>query len=103
MIESPPTYLTNPETIALMEAYWQDGTLRKIQDEYLYWDKIKYRDKHHSPQALWAAVKLHRNLRSTTVQFGKYRFKYVITDYMQRTLHQFDMHLGGNLGSNIGI
>jgi Fic family protein len=22
---------------------------------------------------------------------------------MQRTLHQFDMHLGGNLGSNIGI
>ncbi|MDI9876556.1 Fic family protein [Flectobacillus rivi] len=103
MIESPPTYRTNPETIALMEAYWQDGTLRKIQDDYLYWDKIKYRDRYHSPQALWAAVKLHRNLRSTTVQFGKYRFKYVITDYMQRTLHQFDMHLGGNLGSNIGI
>jgi hypothetical protein len=31
MIESPPTYRTNPETIALMEAYWQDGTLRKFK------------------------------------------------------------------------
>ena len=37
------------------------------------------------------------------IKFGRYNFSYVITDYMQRALHQFDLHIGGNLGSNIGI
>jgi hypothetical protein len=27
----------------------------------------------------------------------------MITDYIQRALHQFDMHIGGTLGSNIRI
>ena len=28
---------------------------------------------------------------------------FMITDYIQKALHQFDMHIGGILGSNIGI
>ncbi|MBN2165981.1 MAG: Fic family protein [Marinilabiliaceae bacterium] len=37
------------------------------------------------------------------MNFGNHSFRYVISDYMQRALHQFDMHIGGTLGSNIGI
>ena len=69
----------------------------------MYWDKIKYKSKDYPPEKVWNAVKLHRWLRQTTIQFGKYQFSFVITDYMQRVLHQFDLHIGGNLSSNIGI
>lgn len=64
---------------------------------------IKYRAQDCSPEELWHAIRYHRNLRSKKVKFGSYEFKYVITDYIQRALHQFDMHIGGYLGSNIGI
>ncbi len=52
---------------------------------------------------LWSAVKLFRLLRRKEVKFHLYNFHYVITDYIQKSLHQFDMHIGGTLGSNIGI
>ncbi|MFK7079615.1 Fic family protein [Flavobacterium oreochromis] len=103
MIEHPPMYNKNDDTIPLMVKFQMDGSLKKIQDEYLYWDKIKYRNKDCSPIELWSVIKLFRTLRANKVKFGKYDFKYVITDYMQRALHQFDMHIGGTLGSNIGI
>jgi Fic family protein len=103
MIEKIPPYDENEQTIPLMVKLQMDGTMRKIQDEYLYWDKLKYKTKEYSPREFWSAVKLFRNLRANKINFGKYTFKFVITDYMQRALHQFDMHIGGTLGSNIGI
>ena len=103
MIELPPPYQKNDDTIPLMVSYQLDGTLKKIQDEYLYWDKKKYKAKGCSPSELWSAVKLFRKLRENKVKFGNHQFYFVITDYMQRMLHQFDMHIGGSLGSNIGI
>lgn len=86
-----------------MVDYQIDGTIKKIQDEYLYWDKIKYRAKNCTPSELWSAIKLFRQLRRNIISFGTHPFYYVITDYMQRALHRFDMHIGGTLGSNIGI
>lgn len=80
-----------------------DGSLQKIQDDYLYWDKIKFKAKDCTPQELWSAVKLHRRISRKTIRFNRYAFHYVITDYLQQALHQFDMHIGGSLGSNIGI
>lgn len=80
-----------------------DGSLQKIQDDYLYWDKIKFKAKDCTPQELWSAVKLHRRIRRKTIRFNRYAFHYVMTDYLQQALHQFDMHTGGSLGSNIGI
>ena len=103
MIEQAPIYNKSDETIPLMVELQMDGSLKKIQDEYLYWDKIKYKAKNCTPYELWSTIKLFRNIRSQEVQFGKHEFKFVITDYMQRGLHQFDMHIGGILGSNIGI
>jgi Fic family protein len=103
MIEKAPKHSREDKTIPLMVKLQSDGILKSIQDDYLYWDKIKYKAKDYQPKELWNAIKFHRYLKSTTIKFGKHNFSYVITDFMQRALHQFDLHIGGNLGSNIGI
>lgn len=103
MIEKAPTIVRDEDTIPLMVKYQFNGELRKIQDEYLYWDKIKYKAKDCTALELWSAVKLFRMLRRKDVQFYRHTFNFNITDYIQKSLHQFDMHIGGTLGSNIGI
>jgi Fic family protein len=103
MIESPPINSKDDDTIPLMVKLQQNGVLKKIQDNYQYWDRVKYKAKDCTPNELWNAVKLFRYIRSNKVKFGNYTFNYMITEYMQRALHHFDMHIGGTLGSNIGI
>ncbi|HXH99375.1 MAG TPA: Fic family protein [Sphingobacteriaceae bacterium] len=103
MLEKAPECHHDDNALKLMVKLQFDGILKNIQDDYLYWDKIKYKSKKNNPEELWNAVKFHRYIKSTSIKFGKYDFKYVITDFIQRALHQFDLHIGGNLGSNIGI
>ncbi len=103
MLESAPVFKNDNETIELMVKLQRNGVLKKIQDDYLYWDKVKYRAKDCTPDELWQAVKFDRYLKLNELEFGKYTFCYSITDYIQRALHQFDMHIGGTLSSNIGI
>ena len=103
MIEQAPKYKEDKNIISLMVELQMNGMLKSIQDEYLYWDKIKYKSKKYSPGNLWNVVKLHRMLKGNKVNFGKHSFSFVITDFMQRALHLFDMHMGGTLGSNVGI
>lgn len=105
MIEQAPKYKYKEDknTTSLMVKLQMNGMMKSIQDEYLYWDKIKYKSKKYSPEELWNAVKLHRFIKGNKVNFGKHSFSYVVTDFMQRALHEFDMHIGGTLGSNIGI
>lgn len=103
MIEKAPQVEKAKKTIPLMVKFQMNGTLKKIQDEYLYWDKIKYKAKDCTPLELWSAVKLDRLLKSKMINFHSYNFRYVITDYIQKSLHKLDMNIGGILGSNIGI
>ncbi|MFD2522963.1 Fic family protein [Emticicia soli] len=104
MLESAPSLSSfSPEIIKLISKLQLNGQMRKFQDEYLYWDKLKYKAKDCTPEELWQAVKLFRLTRSNHLKFGDYTFSYMISDYMQRALHQFDMHIGGTLSSNIGI
>lgn len=103
MIEKAPEYKQDDDTISLMVNIQMSGILKNIQDEYFYWDKIKYKASPHKPENFWNAIKLHRRLNSNTIKFGKHSFSFVITDFMQRSLHQFDLNIGGTLGSNIGI
>lgn len=79
------------------------GIINAIQDNYLYWDKIKYKAKNCSAEELWNSIKVIRYINSLIITFGNYSFRYMITDYMQKALHQFDMNIGGIIGSNIGI
>ncbi|KAA9340248.1 Fic family protein [Adhaeribacter soli] len=105
MIEQAPKPKQNDNILSLMVKLQLDGTLKPIQDSYLYWDKIKYKSKgkDYTPEELWSAVKFQRFLKTDRIKFGNFTFNFVITDFMQRALHQFDMHIGGTLGSNIGI
>lgn len=86
-----------------MVPFTLNGTLSPLVNDYSYWDKVKYKAKDGDAEGLWASLKLYRRLRYTSVYFGKYPFYFMLTDAMQRMLHQFDLHIGGNLGSNIGI
>jgi len=103
MLEMPPKYIVDDNTVALMLKLQAEGTFKNIQDNYLYWDKIKYKAKDCTPEELWNAVKLYRLFGRTGIQFSKMSFSFMITDYIQRALHNFDMHIGGTLGSNVGI
>jgi Fic family protein len=74
--------------------------LRKIEQKYLYWDKVKYlAPKGISPETLWQAVKLSRTLQMKTLRFGRYTFHFTITERMLLLLHQFDLNFGGSLSS----
>lgn len=103
MIEKPPLYKVEKKTFPIMMQLQKEGFYDKVQDEYFYWDKIKYKKTEFTPVELWRAIKLYRSLRSSTLSFLNYDFNLVITDYMQRALHLFDLNIGGTLGSNIGI
>ncbi|MEO0058467.1 MAG: hypothetical protein RLZZ312_114 [Bacteroidota bacterium] len=104
MIESPPPVkMYDEKSIDLYTKLRASGELKEINDEYLYWDKVKYKAKTATPQEYWSAIKLSRSFNSQTISFGSNLFQFVQTDFVQRLLHYFDLHIGGNLGSNVGI
>jgi Fic family protein len=103
MLEKAPKFEPKENTISQMVALEMSGVLKPIQNEYLYWDKIKYKAKNISPEEMWTAIKMDRSLRSKLVNFGVHKFSFYSTEFIQKSLHHFDMHFGGNLGSNIGI
>lgn len=83
--------LTNPQVQPLFQ---------KINGEYLYWDKVKYMaPKGTDKEVLWQAVKIQRQLNSQNITFGKHIFHFTITQNMLALLHDFDMNLGGSLGT----
>ncbi|HWB64728.1 MAG TPA: Fic family protein, partial [Chitinophagales bacterium] len=72
----------------------------KAQHKYYPWEKVKYLklpDKVGN-QEFWHALKLMRTQGAQIVKFGKYVFRFNLTPYMQKTLHEFDMNYGRKLG-----
>lgn len=102
-MEHPPLSVFNNEVFELYRKLQQSGDLKVIQDEYFYWNKVKYRTSEIDKKKLWSAVKLQRATISKILLFGEHSFTYPTTDFIQHSLHQFDLHIGGTLTSNIGI
>jgi len=74
--------------------------LKKISYDYCYWDKVKYlAPAGTSNRALWQTVKLQRMLNAKTITFGHYNLWFTITEHMLALMHEFDMNMGGNLGT----
>lgn len=102
MIETPPVLDKDK-----LDEVWKilinpdfDTLFNKINKEYLYWDKVKYKvPANVNPSAFWQAVKTKRNLTAKTLTFGKSAFKFSVTDRMQELLHTLDLNLGGSLGT----
>lgn len=104
MLEKPPKVdIYSDDVINIIVDTDFQEELKKIQEEYLYWTKVKYRPIKKDKKNVWGAVKLHRSINSKSLIFGEHRFTYPTTDYIQRSMHFFDMNIGGTLGSNIGI
>ena len=100
MIENTPIFTVTKETFDLLLDNDLKPLFNKINTEYLYWDKVKYlAPKGVRPEDLWAAVKIIRNSNMKRVQLKDLTFSFMITEQMQKTLHEFDMNLGGNLGT----
>jgi Fic family protein len=76
---------------------------KTINNEYLYWDKVKYKKTTLLPEELWYTVKFSRLLKKQFVNFGKFIFAFTNTDYVLKMLHYFDLNIGGSLGSNVSI
>lgn len=63
------------------------AAVSKINDEYLYWDKVKYQQNFgiNNHVVLWAGVKQARSFQSQSVKFGTYRFTYNLTSFIQKS------------------
>jgi Fic family protein len=79
-----------------------ESLVDSINENYYYWDKVKYYKSEvvSSPALLWSAVKVSRVVNAKKINFGAEKFIYNLTNTIQKGLHEFDMHIGGNLSAN---
>lgn len=103
-IESPPKIDTGACLKSGLELLYDKAfadIIDNINEKYLYWDKVKYQKtpKKVSPKNLWAAIKLSRSIHARKIRYGNYNLQYNITDFIQKHLHEFDLNIGGQLGS----
>lgn len=102
MIENTPKLTNNHLQEAVKLIYNPDMAklMKKINSGYYYWDRVKYMAPAGvDPTVLWQAVKLQRMVNAKAVIFGKYKFYFTITEQMLALLHEFDMNIGGSLGT----
>lgn len=99
MIEVAPKYKHTASSFKIMRELENSGELKKINDNYLFWDKIKYKKSEYDSKELWNAIKLSRIIQYKDLFFGKHIFNFSNSNYIQKTLHIFDMYIGGNLGA----
>ncbi|MBP2831439.1 Fic family protein [Aquimarina sp. U1-2] len=71
---------------------------RKIDNEYLYWDKIKYLAKSiNEAKKLWLTTKVSREFRYDYITIQSIYCKYNITKNLQKKLHYLDHNFGAGL------
>lgn len=69
--------------------------LTKMEDQYLYWNKFKYKAKESAPFAgdmarAWGLVKLDRRTKSKVLKIGSYQFYYWINNKIQERCYRLD-------------
>lgn len=90
------------DTSGMEQVDWQP-VIKAINDEYLYWDKAKYKipkevARHLAPAAIWNLAKVRRHLVEKIIVVAGCKFLLSQTDKTAAQLHEFDLHLGGSLG-----
>lgn len=105
MIEKAPEY--RPEDSSILEKGFiniasSDPSFKKIDEEYLYWDKIKYLEfEVLSKSAAWDVTKTKRfNLEKKVYigsPFNPSKFNYNINEFLQQKLHYLDFNFGAGL------
>ncbi len=91
MIEDAPKTALTPEVLEILTSGDYAPLLKKIDDEYLYWDKVKYQvPEGLGKENFWAAVRYSRRLDASVFQFAGRTFSFKVTPHMQELLHFFD-------------
>lgn len=106
MMETPPQITPEELLDSLVTPPSEDilALVEKINDEYEYWDTVKYKKapKECSAKKLWIYVKASR-MRNMAQVWPRYGILLGITNQMQRLCHEFDMNFGGFWGTNAVI
>ncbi|WP_229312022.1 Fic family protein [Larkinella punicea] len=111
-LEKPPKtkklveFLIDPVSTIIIEQFSEYNQLvKQINDEYLYWDKAKYKLPNSLKNAdinyaegLWQLAKVRREIGQKSLKFAKHPFILSLPDLLYSQLHHFDLHLGGSLG-----
>ncbi len=79
--------------------------IAEAERRHLYWDKFKYKFQGRSiaPEFLWFYVRNARRVKARRLDLYKDKllsFQYSITDQALRHLHEFDLNMGGVLGTD---
>lgn len=104
-MEQPPKLTDNEIAEALVKQISLPEQIRsliaKINDNYEYWDKVKYKvlPEGYSAKDLWCAVVADR-IRIDVWAWDKYNIHFGCTNMMQRQCHEFDMNFGGSWGAS---
>lgn len=103
MIESPPAFDSKSLQKALKISDRDDvrHLVASINERYEYWTDIKYKPLPEGVSAtdLWACVRISRLISQEPLTFGSYTFHLYTTGFMRRLCHEFDMNLGGYMGT----
>ena len=99
-IESPPIYPKGRYQEATNFWLHNSTYITKTDSTYPYWTKLKSIAKAdgHDPLLVWQAIKLQRNLSTLEIELGD-SFSLNLPHFIQRMLHELDMHCGGSLQS----
>ena len=101
-LEKPPKCELN---IEYLQKIWK-GEFRdfitKSDEKYFYWDDIKYKKDvpFESQIENWTLIKTYRTSKYEKLNFGAYTFKYFLSEYISKNLHDFDLKLMGGLQQN---
>lgn len=100
MIEQPPKYVPALKQISEVLSLESMEDIRKFQEEYPYWSKVKYKKLKgfNTPEDIWNALKQLRLSNQITAN-SNYRIHFSMTNSMARLCHNFDMQFGGSWGS----
>ena len=106
MIERPPKLTMKALQTAFNRVREPEikSILEPINERYLYWSEIKYRNRPEdmSAEELWALVMLSRQMLGV-YWWPRYNIQVTITNQMQRLCHEFDMNFGGAWGNSAVI
>ncbi|WP_339142812.1 Fic family protein [Croceitalea sp. MTPC5] len=104
MVEKAPKYPLHKlrENISSSEKkIWENKELiHKINNDYLYWDKVKYlKFNNWDNEEAWFEIKFRRSLRGIRYYFCglKIVFDYNLNDQLLQKLHYLDFNFGAGL------
>jgi Fic family protein len=101
-LERPPKFELKLEYIQKIWSGELQDFIKASDEKYFYWDDIKYKKDVPFESAIdnWALLKTYRTSKYEKINFGNYTFKYFLSEYISKNLHDFDLKLMGGLQQN---